>query len=104
MHGRLSSSCIVSLLLALIASAPGLLGAEQPKEAPAGDRQGNAADTWADAAVLKAKIAPPTAKPWNQNKVEPAPGADDADFLGRTSLNLAGKIPPVYDARKFLAD
>jgi hypothetical protein len=36
--------------------------------------------------------------------VEPAPPADDAEFLRRLSLDVGGRIPAVQDARLFLGD
>jgi hypothetical protein len=41
---------------------------------------------------------------WEAEKVEPAPPADDAEFLRRVYLDLAGKIPPVSEVRAFLDD
>src|SRR5262249_33598197 len=37
-------------------------------------------------------------------KVKPAVLTNDAEFLRRASLDIAGKIPLVHDARKFLTD
>lgn len=39
---------------------------------------------------------------WTQNQIEPAPPADDAEFLRRTYLNIAGRIPSVNEALEFL--
>ncbi|WP_010586156.1 DUF1549 and DUF1553 domain-containing protein [Schlesneria paludicola] len=39
---------------------------------------------------------------WKQNQVEPAPLADDAEFLRRTYLNIVGRIPSVNEALVFL--
>jgi hypothetical protein len=83
------------------------------------------AGVWAVLAVLPATIhgAPPDAAPtprsaaalaafideqitagWQANKVEPAPVADDAEFLRRVYLDLIGRIPGVTEARTFLED
>ena len=39
---------------------------------------------------------------WKAAGVTPAPEADDAEFLRRVSLHIAGSIPPVSDVREFL--
>lgn len=41
---------------------------------------------------------------WEAAKVTPAPMADDAEFLRRVYLDLAGRIPSVTEARQFLDD
>src|SRR6516225_3685716 len=41
---------------------------------------------------------------WKAAGVRPAVRADDAEFLRRVYLDIAGKIPPVSGARRFLAD
>ena len=54
--------------------------------------------------ALAAKIDRHLAKAWEKARVTPAPAADDAEFLRRVTLDLAGRIPSVAEARAFLAD
>ena len=39
---------------------------------------------------------------WQADKIKPAPAADDAEFLRRTYLHVAGTIPTVAEAHEFL--
>ena len=57
-----------------------------------------------DADALAARLDQILAARWDANGVKPAPAADDAEFLRRVYLDLAGTIPPVSEARAFLAD
>jgi Protein of unknown function (DUF1553)/Protein of unknown function (DUF1549) len=57
-----------------------------------------------DAATLAVKIDQHLAKRWSMANVTPAPGADDAEFVRRVYLDLAGRIPTVAETRSFLAD
>ncbi|TWU05272.1 hypothetical protein CA54_59600 [Symmachiella macrocystis] len=57
-----------------------------------------------DVAQLAATIDRHIAAAWETQGVVPAPQADDAEFLRRTYLNIAGRIPPVSEVREFLAD
>jgi Protein of unknown function (DUF1549)/Protein of unknown function (DUF1553) len=53
---------------------------------------------------LAAKIDERMAKHWKDKNVQPAPVADDAEFLRRVYLDLIGRIPSAGEARQFLAD
>jgi hypothetical protein len=55
-----------------------------------------------DAAALAQAIDRALAASWEKEGVTPAPLAGDAEFLRRVSLDVAGRIPPVSDARAFL--
>ena len=57
-----------------------------------------------DAQALAEKIDRLIAQRWAEVKAEPAPAADDAEFLRRAYLDLAGRIPSVEEARTFLED
>jgi hypothetical protein len=57
-----------------------------------------------DAAALAAKIDQHIARRWTAAQVEPAPRCDDAEFLRRVTLDLAGRIPMVEETRSFLED
>ena len=57
-----------------------------------------------DAQQLTARIDQALASSWERAKIEPAPVADDAQFLRRIHLDLVGKIPSVAELHAFLAD
>lgn len=57
-----------------------------------------------EVARVAALIDKHVARQWKQHKVTPAPIAEDAEFLRRVHLDIAGKIPTVSEVRAFLAD
>jgi hypothetical protein len=62
------------------------------------------ADASRDALAMAAKIDRYVAAKWREANVQPAPRADDPEFLRRVYLDLAGRIPSVHEARTFLDD
>jgi hypothetical protein len=63
------------------------------------------APTWADDAIeVGRRIDQLVAERWASEGVTPTTRADDAEFMRRVYLDLAGKIPPVMEVREFLAD
>ncbi len=54
--------------------------------------------------ALTARIDKHLAADWRTAGVEPAPLAEDAEFLRRVYLDLAGRIPSVAEARAFLKE
>jgi Protein of unknown function (DUF1553)/Protein of unknown function (DUF1549) len=56
------------------------------------------------AARLAATIDEHIARRWQAENVVPAPASDDASFLRRVSLDIAGKIPTVAQLHEFLDD
>jgi hypothetical protein len=84
-----------------LAGALLLLAATPARAEPPKARQ---TETDRAAAALAAKIDERFAKRWKDREVQPAPPADDAEFLRRVYLDLAGRIPSAGEARRFLDD
>jgi hypothetical protein len=57
-----------------------------------------------DAQALAARIEQLIAARWAADDVQPAPLADDAEFVRRVYLDLTGRIPSVAQVRRFLKD
>ena len=53
---------------------------------------------------MTAQIDQALAEAWQAAGIEPTVAADDAEFMRRVYLDLAGKIPSVAQARAFLSD
>ncbi|MCI0683255.1 MAG: DUF1549 and DUF1553 domain-containing protein [Gemmataceae bacterium] len=75
--------CAMVGLMALVAG-PALLAAQEPP--------------------LRQRIDAELRAAWQREKLTPAPRADDAAFLRRIYLDLAGTIPSYEEAKQFLAD
>jgi hypothetical protein len=84
---------------ALLAALPSPLRADPPAKAQGEDECCCATP---DAKALAAKIDQHLAKGWKTAKVEPAAPAGDSEFLRRAYLDLAGRVPSVAEARRFL--
>jgi hypothetical protein len=84
----------VPVVAAVLSAGAASKGAEPPAKGPDA----------ADAQALAGKIDRLIARRWAEAKAEPAPRADDAEFLRRVYLDLAGRIPPVEETRSFLDD
>ncbi len=57
-----------------------------------------------DERQLTAAIDESLAAAWARDGIEPAPPADDSEFLRRACLDLIGKIPSVSELEEFLID
>ncbi|HWG46114.1 MAG TPA: DUF1549 and DUF1553 domain-containing protein [Gemmataceae bacterium] len=86
---RLSVGLVCLALATSVARA-----APPPKASPPPD----------DVATLAARIDRLIETGYVENSVEPAPLADDAEFIRRVYLDLAGHIPRVSEVHKFLDD
>src|SRR5262249_38187629 len=95
-HRWRKSGWCVALAAYLGLGGPGLAWAEPPGKP--GD------DQTRDAQALAARIDQLLGAGLTAAKVEPAPLADDAEFMRRLYLDLGGRIPSVAEARAFLDD
>src|SRR5271155_2167890 len=57
-----------------------------------------------DARQLAERIDQLVSERWVKDGIRPARPSDDAEFLRRVYLDLTGRIPPVNEVRRFLAD
>lgn len=73
-------------------------------EAPVCTPAPSVADDVLDATELTAHIDRVLAETWQKANIEPAPLADDAEYLRRAYLDLIGKIPSVFELQAFLDD
>jgi hypothetical protein len=89
-------------VLVWIVSSPALRADSSPAKATPAPVAASAADR--DIEALAAKIDAYFLKRWAAAKVEPAPLADDAEFMRRVYLDIVGRIPRVSEARAFLTD
>src|SRR5688500_14816279 len=85
------------ILLALAAQGIGNETASQPAKAT---KKVIAA---LDPASLARRIDEHISNRWLTEKIEPAPAADDAEFMRRVYLDVTGRIPTVPEARALLA-
>ena len=93
---------VIVLLLGLAAWAPGAHA--EPAQGGPTAASAKSADDSADAQALARKIDGFIAEHWKAAKAVPAERADDATFIRRASLDIAGKIPAVADLHEFLDD
>ncbi len=91
--------CIAGLLLFASGPIDSALA-----DTPARFVAATADQTLLDSAQLTAHIDQVLSAGWARDKIEPAPPADDAEFLRRLYLDVVGKIPSVTELEQFLDD
>jgi hypothetical protein len=87
---------MVSLGVLWLAVVPAVVRADSPPS--------KSPPTVKDEKALAARIDELLAAGWSERKVKPSDPADDAEFLRRVWLDLAGRIPDQADVRDFLDD
>jgi hypothetical protein len=88
---------VVGVGLLCLALAP-------PLRAAAPDAAAELSKEMKAALELTAKIDRLVEAHWTAKGVQPAPPADDAEFLRRVYLDIAGRIPRIGEVRRFLED
>ena len=93
--GHRSIPIVLASLLAVVLIIRAAAGAD--------DKETDASQA-AERARLVARIDSRFVETWKQAGFEPAPPADDAEFIRRVFLDLTGVIPRVSEVRDFLRD
>lgn len=93
-------------LLVVVTAWLGVFGSLRPAESDdkpvAAQSAASPADDARDVLRLAEKIDGYIAQRWKSEKVTPSGPVDDATFIRRVSLDIAGKIPAVADLHEFL--
>ncbi len=96
-----SNNTRIYVLGALIALLPGLVSAQLPSR-NSGKNAPNQSKTWQLAQAKKMDLL--VGRGFKRTGIRPMPKTTDEQFLRRTYLNIAGRIPTYDEAMKFLGD